>query len=156
MQHSFLGDYEQLRQEVYAGGGNGEYPVDTRSLAGAIHPCHRHADRHFDSHIADHRGIRAEHHARPDPAHGEALCAVADRLRRGVGGFIKVAQTANALFKQKELAEVTLHSIGDAVITTDAQARVEYMNPVAEELTAGPAARRAAAPSATCSTSSTA
>jgi diguanylate cyclase (GGDEF)-like protein/PAS domain S-box-containing protein len=30
---------------------------------------------------------------------------------------------------------VTLHSIGDAVITTDAQARVEYLNPVAEALT---------------------
>ena len=31
----------------------------------------------------------------------------------------KVRQTANALFHQKELAEVTIRSIGDAVITTD-------------------------------------
>jgi len=40
-----------------------------------------------------------------------------------------------ALFDAKERAEITLHSIGDAVITTDAEASVEYMNPVAEDLT---------------------
>ena len=38
-------------------------------------------------------------------------------------------------FKEKERAEVTLHSIGDGVITTDANSAVEYLNPVAEELT---------------------
>ena len=47
----------------------------------------------------------------------------------------KVRQTANALFHQKELAEVTIRSIGDAVITTDSQGRVEYINPVAEQMT---------------------
>ena len=40
-----------------------------------------------------------------------------------------------ALFDAKERAEITLHSIGDAVITTDSEEIVEYMNPVAEELT---------------------
>jgi diguanylate cyclase (GGDEF)-like protein/PAS domain S-box-containing protein len=40
-----------------------------------------------------------------------------------------------ALFREKELAQVTLHSIADAVITTDASGRVEYFNPVAEQLT---------------------
>lgn len=39
------------------------------------------------------------------------------------------------IFDEKERAEVTLHSIGDAVITTDIHARVEYLNPVAENLT---------------------
>lgn len=39
------------------------------------------------------------------------------------------------LFEQKERAEVTLHSIGDAVITTDAQGNIDYLNPVAQELT---------------------
>lgn len=38
-------------------------------------------------------------------------------------------------FRAKELAEVTLHSIGDAVITTDQEGRVIYLNPVAEKLT---------------------
>lgn len=36
---------------------------------------------------------------------------------------------------EKELAQVTLHSIGDGVITTNAAGRVEYLNPVAERYT---------------------
>jgi diguanylate cyclase (GGDEF)-like protein/PAS domain S-box-containing protein len=39
------------------------------------------------------------------------------------------------LYEEKEKAQVTLQSIGDAVITTDADGRVEYLNPVAENLT---------------------
>ena len=41
-----------------------------------------------------------------------------------------------AVFAEKERAQVTLQSIGDAVITTDAQGRIEYINPVGETLTA--------------------
>lgn len=37
--------------------------------------------------------------------------------------------------ESRELAEVTLGSIGDAVITTDAQGRTQYLNRVAEQLT---------------------
>jgi diguanylate cyclase (GGDEF)-like protein/PAS domain S-box-containing protein len=40
-----------------------------------------------------------------------------------------------ALHEEKERAEVTLHSIGDGVITTDVDGCVRYMNPVAERLT---------------------
>ncbi|MES2561648.1 MAG: diguanylate cyclase, partial [Pseudomonadota bacterium] len=40
-----------------------------------------------------------------------------------------------ALQHEKELAQVTLHSIGDGVITTDAKGCVEYLNPVAERFT---------------------
>ncbi len=47
----------------------------------------------------------------------------------------KVRQTANALYHQKELAEVTIRSIGDAVITTDVSGRIEYINPAAEQMT---------------------
>ena len=39
-----------------------------------------------------------------------------------------------AVFEEKEKAQITLESIGDAVITTDADGRVEYLNPVAEDL----------------------
>jgi diguanylate cyclase (GGDEF)-like protein/PAS domain S-box-containing protein len=41
----------------------------------------------------------------------------------------------HAVFEEKERAEVTLQSIGDAVISTDAQGHIDYMNPVAESLT---------------------
>ena len=40
-----------------------------------------------------------------------------------------------ALFAEKDLAQVTLRSIGDAVITTDAHGRVDELNPMAESLT---------------------
>ncbi len=40
-----------------------------------------------------------------------------------------------ALFNEKERAQVTLQSIGDAVVTTDALGNIEYLNPVAEQLT---------------------
>ncbi|ACK65412.1 response regulator receiver modulated diguanylate cyclase/phosphodiesterase with PAS/PAC sensor(s) [Rippkaea orientalis PCC 8801] len=44
-------------------------------------------------------------------------------------------RTKEALFCEKELAQVTLKSIGDAVITTDAKGYVTYLNPIAEYLT---------------------
>ena len=39
------------------------------------------------------------------------------------------------LYQEKELSQITLQSIGDAVITTDDKGTITYMNPVAEELT---------------------
>jgi diguanylate cyclase (GGDEF)-like protein/PAS domain S-box-containing protein len=47
----------------------------------------------------------------------------------------QVRRTEQALQHEKELAQVTLHSIGDGVITADAEGRVEYLNPVAEQYT---------------------
>ena len=44
-------------------------------------------------------------------------------------------QIERKLSEQKERAQVTLASIGDAVITTDARGTVVYLNPVAENLT---------------------
>ncbi|EGW40291.1 bifunctional diguanylate cyclase/phosphodiesterase, partial [Desulfosporosinus sp. OT] len=40
-----------------------------------------------------------------------------------------------AIWLEKERAQVTLESIGDAVITTDVYGNVEYLNPIAETLT---------------------
>ena len=39
------------------------------------------------------------------------------------------------LFEEKERAQVTLQSIGDAVISTDADGRIYFLNPIAEALT---------------------
>src|SRR5687767_12297004 len=44
-------------------------------------------------------------------------------------------QTAKASQAQRELLRVTLSSIGDAVITTDKELSVTFLNPVAETLT---------------------
>src|ERR1051326_98586 len=44
-------------------------------------------------------------------------------------------QTAKASQEQRELLRVTLSSIGDAVITTDKELSVTFLNPVAETLT---------------------
>ena len=48
------------------------------------------------------------------------------------------ARAEETLAQEKERAEVTLASIGDAVITTDEQGKVTYLNPVAEQLTGWP------------------
>jgi diguanylate cyclase (GGDEF)-like protein/PAS domain S-box-containing protein len=42
---------------------------------------------------------------------------------------------ADALFEEKERAQVTLNSIGDAVISTNFSGRVNYLNIVAEKMT---------------------
>ncbi len=45
----------------------------------------------------------------------------------------KIAETR--VFEEKERAQVTLQSIGDGVVTTDAQGNIDYINPVAQDLT---------------------
>lgn len=45
-------------------------------------------------------------------------------------------QLVSDMKSERERAEVTLHSIGDAVITTNVNGKIEYMNHVAESLTA--------------------
>lgn len=49
--------------------------------------------------------------------------------------FWRLKHDSTQLAREKELAVVTLASIGDAVITTDLQCRVKTLNPVAEQLT---------------------
>lgn len=51
------------------------------------------------------------------------------------GAEIQRERAEQALFEERERALVTLHSIGDAVIRTDGHGAIDYMNPVAEQLT---------------------
>jgi len=73
------------------------------------------------------------------------LKAAAQVIRDGEGKNLRMIgvnwdvtpmrQLSQRLADQKELLRVTLASIGDAVITTDLQAAVTWLNPVAERLT---------------------
>jgi diguanylate cyclase (GGDEF)-like protein/PAS domain S-box-containing protein len=71
--------------------------------------------------------------------HGFLLIGTGGVLALLAGIVIAVLATARVtrsearLEREKELAEVTLHSIVDGVITTDAAGLVEYLNPVAEQ-----------------------
>jgi diguanylate cyclase (GGDEF)-like protein/PAS domain S-box-containing protein len=56
-------------------------------------------------------------------------------LPKTVGSMIERASITEALYHEKELAQVTLNSIGDAVISTDRSGKVTYLNAVAERLT---------------------
>lgn len=48
---------------------------------------------------------------------------------------MELRDAEEALFEEKERAQVTLNSIGDAVLTTDLKGRVTYLNVVAEAMT---------------------
>ena len=55
-------------------------------------------------------------------------------LQKALGSMIDRAAHAEALFEEKERAQVTLNSIGDAVLSCDVASRVTYLNKVAERL----------------------
>jgi diguanylate cyclase (GGDEF)-like protein/PAS domain S-box-containing protein len=62
--------------------------------------------------------------------------AAAERLEGKIRDRTRELAQANIVLKrEKELFRVTLASIGDAVITTDASGRVTFLNAVAEQLT---------------------
>jgi diguanylate cyclase (GGDEF)-like protein/PAS domain S-box-containing protein len=56
-------------------------------------------------------------------------------LPKALRSMVERAANGDALFKEKERAEVTLNSIGDAVMSTDEWCCVTYLNAVAEHLT---------------------
>jgi len=60
------------------------------------------------------------------------------RLLRLVGVELDITERKlyeEALFREKESAQITLQSIGDGVVTTNAASVIDYINPVAEQLT---------------------
>jgi len=56
-------------------------------------------------------------------------------LPKALGSMVERAANAEALFNEKERAQVTLNSIGDAVMSTDVGGHVTYLNVVAERMT---------------------
>src|ERR1700733_4771742 len=67
-------------------------------------------------------------------------------LPKALRNMLERAASAEALFSEKERAQVTLNSIGDAVVCTDAVGAVTFLNPVAEAMTGWPADEAAGRP----------
>ncbi|MBC8025043.1 MAG: PAS domain-containing protein, partial [Steroidobacteraceae bacterium] len=66
----------------------------------------------------------------------EVILAARQRAERELVSAKDALERRTAeLQQQREWFEVTLASIGDAVITTDLEARVTFLNPVAEAMT---------------------
>ncbi len=135
MEKTFLIRFDAARQQAYQGANTGSYPLSgaewVRASTEAINSLLTIAGA--VSQVSDEYAAQAMRDAKAHMLRLAFMLAVT--LALVFWSMTKVRQTANSLFKQKELAEVTLHSIGDAVITTDSAARVEYLNPIAEQLT---------------------
>jgi diguanylate cyclase (GGDEF)-like protein/PAS domain S-box-containing protein len=58
-----------------------------------------------------------------------------DYLPKALCNVIERASDAETMFAEKERAQVTLNSIGDAVVSTDLACNVTFLNPVAQEMT---------------------
>jgi diguanylate cyclase (GGDEF)-like protein/PAS domain S-box-containing protein len=58
-----------------------------------------------------------------------------DSLRHALRNMIERTVAAEAMFGERERAEVTLNSIGDAVLSTDLAGYVTYLNAAAERMT---------------------
>jgi len=70
--------------------------------------------------------------------HGHVLTFEDITGRKADEAVLRAAE--DALFDEKERAQVTLNSIGDAVLATDVEGNVSYLNIVAERLTGWPSA----------------
>jgi PAS domain S-box-containing protein len=55
-------------------------------------------------------------------------------LPKALRNMLERSSNAKALFREKERAQVTLNSIGDAVVCTDASGNVSFLNPIAEDM----------------------
>jgi diguanylate cyclase (GGDEF)-like protein/PAS domain S-box-containing protein len=72
--------------------------------------------------------------------HGAQDYLLAERLddyslSKALTGMLERSTYADALLLEKERAQVTLNSIGDAVISTDLAGHITYLNPIAESMT---------------------
>jgi diguanylate cyclase (GGDEF)-like protein/PAS domain S-box-containing protein len=60
-------------------------------------------------------------------------------LPKALRNMLERAANAEALFREKERAQLTLDSIGDAVVCTDVAGNVTFLNPIAEAMSGWPA-----------------
>ncbi|MCW9023125.1 MAG: EAL domain-containing protein [Gammaproteobacteria bacterium] len=135
MQQRFITDFENTREDIYAAASTGNYPYTVEEWVDKS----THA---INSILAVGKVISQVSEEHAGTISRKALyelfinlCIITVAFIMTIWGMLKVHQTVKNLYHQKEMAEVTLHSIGDAVITTDASSHVEYLNPIAEDIT---------------------
>ena len=85
-----------------------------------------------------HRLLHASGEWRWVSSRGKAHMDASGRTLRLLGVEVDITERRlyeEALFREKEAAQITLQAIGDGVITTSADAIIDYINPVAQQLT---------------------
>lgn len=135
LRKEYLEKFVSIRTDVYRGVSSGRYPLDAPTwlaqISGAIRAIHGVTDTITVIAREQVRQSRQQHLGWL----GLALFLFTGSVGVSLASLTRVRQMVEGVFQQKELAEVTMDSIGDAVVTTDAEGRVEYLNPVAEGLT---------------------
>jgi diguanylate cyclase (GGDEF)-like protein/PAS domain S-box-containing protein len=107
----------------------------------AIHDALRRTIHRGEPYLIEHRVVAPTGSLRWLSVRGQLLTDERGRRILGVSADITEHKLAEeALLAEQERAAVTLASIGDGVVRTDAQGRVDYLNPVAEQLLGYPLA----------------
>ncbi len=146
----FTSDPQGMIQEANLAGaalfGLGKGRLVDRFLVHFVAPEDRDVYRHhrrrvvgsMSRHNCDLRMIRSDKtpfHARLECVALRSGCGDLTGIRTVISDITDRRQAEEALFREKERAQITLQSIGDGVITTTAEAVVEFMNSTAEALT---------------------
>ncbi len=111
------------------------HPDDLARVQGKMREHLEGKSEYFDS---MHRMLHQNGEWRWMTSRAKSLKDESGRLIRLLGVEVDITERKlyeEALFREKESAQITLRSIGDGVITTDDHNNVEYINPIAEELT---------------------
>ncbi|MBV8635361.1 MAG: diguanylate cyclase, partial [Burkholderiaceae bacterium] len=120
--------------------------TDAKSFMHFVHPDDAPAlRRKLVSHLRDQAPFDAEFRARTAKGNLRWMRTRGQSARREDGWAVRLAGSltditerkrgAELLHAEKERAQVTLESIGDAVITADMAGHIEYMNPAAVAIT---------------------
>ena len=133
-------------------------PVDSLEGAPGAPVAHLGGDPPVAAVLMDRRGFRVAIEYQQSPARDASggivgMVIVARDVTRSRAAEIalqanekSLLANADALFAEKERAQVTLNSIGDAVISTDFRGAVTYLNIVAEQMTGWTQAQAAGLP----------
>ncbi len=138
--------YLSPRFRTILGYGEHEFPGMFNAWKRLIHPEDEpRVSRAIEHHFRKNKPFRCELRLKTKQGRwlwmlgrGEAVRDADGAPVRMAGSFTDITElkaTERALALEKERAQVTLHSIADAVITTDDRGWIKYMNPQAEKLT---------------------